>query len=294
MTFAQQVNIGQLTKLTSSDEGKFYHPVFAPDEEKVFFTSEKYKGISYLDLNTREVTQLNNAPGAGYEFTFTDNGSEIIYRKDSYKGMKKYSDLMVQDVQTLDKQMLEEDVRNLSMPAKVNKNKVVYLKNNSLQSFNSEERQINKAMSEQVYVNIENGAIALYKGDSKQVLKPAGEGNYIWPSLSPDKTKLLFTLAGNSTYAYDLQSGELNDLGDAHAPKWSPDGNWIVYMKDKDDGHKITASDIFIKNVNTKKEMKLTSTDGTIEMYPSWAPSQEKVVFNSLKGEIYSLELKFE
>lgn len=294
MTFAQQVNIGQLTKLTNSEEGSYYYPVFGPEGNKVFFTSEQYTGISYLNLEDGEITRLNSVQGAGYNFSIIENGSNVLYRRDQYKGMKKYSDLILQGLKTKESRVLEEEIRSLSMPARLEREKALYLTNGELKSYNTTEMRVNKASGSETYVKAEGKSIDLYEGNSKQMIQPAGKGHYIWTSLSPDKSKLLFTLAGRSTYVYDLNNEKLVDLGEARAPKWLPDGEWIVYMKDKDDGHKTTASDIFIKNIATKQEVRLTDTEDAIEMYPSWSPGKERVVFNSIKGEIYSLELNFE
>ncbi|MCK4295874.1 MAG: PD40 domain-containing protein, partial [Candidatus Marinimicrobia bacterium] len=119
-----------------------------------------------------------------------------------------------------------------------------------------------------------------------------GEGQYIWLSISPDKSKLLFTLAGRGTFITDLNGNALIELGYANAPMWSPDGNWVVYMVDEDDGYRITASDIYAVSSDGKEKVQLTNTQNTIEMHPNWSPSMDKIVFDTIEGNIMLIEVK--
>ena len=36
-------------------------------------------------------------------------------------------------------------------------------------------------------------------------------------------------------------------------PNWSPDGKWIVYMNDTDDGHVVVGSEIKATNIEAQK-----------------------------------------
>jgi Tol biopolymer transport system component len=126
------------------------------------------------------------------------------------------------------------------------------------------------------------------------ILAPLGEGNYIWPSVSPDGTKLLFTRAGKGTYFYDLQGNILANLGHANAPQWSPDGKWILFMKDYDNGTDVKSSDIFAYNLLNSQTTQLSDTKDIHEMYPQWSSDGQKVIFNSADGKIFLMELKAE
>ena len=94
--------------------------------------------------------------------------------------------------------------------------------------------------------------------DSNPITLNFSEGSqYLWASLSPDQSKILFTKAGEGTYTSDLQGNILVEFGNANAPRWSPDGNWIVYMNDKDNGYYYTASEIFVVSADGSKKYQI-------------------------------------
>ena len=61
-------------------------------------------------------------------------------------------------------------------------------------------------------VDNENLDLNLYRNGKQIVLKPHGDVNYIWSSLSPDQTKILFNTQ-RGTAICDLQGKELVNLG---------------------------------------------------------------------------------
>ena len=91
----------------------------------------------------------------------------------------------------------------------------------------------------------------------------------------------------------DLNGNIIANLGYANAPQWSPNGKYVVYMNDKDDGHKLLSSDIYVISVDGKNRTRVTSTENGIEIYPAWL-SSNKVLYGTTEGVIYSIELKFE
>ena len=93
--------------------------------------------------------------------------------------------------------------------------------------------------------------------------------------LSPDKKKVL---AYGYVYATD-GSGLLADLGRGSFGSWSPDSTKIIYMIEEDDGHAITASDLYVINADGTGKKQLTDTPDELESDPRWTPDGTKVVF---------------
>ncbi len=145
-----------------------------------------------------------------------------------------------------------------------------------------------------VLVFIESSKIAIYQNGEKKILTPAGEGNYIWPSVSPDKSKLLFTLAGKGTFVSDLNGNIISQIGYANAPKWSADSKWIVYMVDKDDGLRVTSSELYVVSADGNTKIQLTKTQEILEMYPEFDSTGGQVVCNTYDGKILLLKLSAE
>jgi len=64
-------------------------------------------------------------------------------------------------------------------------------------------------------------------------------------------------------------------------------------MNDKDDGHKLLSSDVYVVGADGQNRIRLTSTEDVLEIYPAWL-SSNKVLYGTTEGVIYSIELKFE
>ncbi|MDD4644745.1 MAG: hypothetical protein PHY99_02005 [Bacteroidales bacterium] len=125
----------------------------------------------------------------------------------------------------------------------------------------------------------------------KKVFRPGGDGNYIWTSLSPDKTKILYYLVGKGTFVCDLNGETLASPGKINSPKWL-NNKIIIGMVDQDDGHRVTASDLVYFSLNTGRIASLTTTKGRHEMYPIPFADGKKIIFSTDEGKVYIMKLR--
>lgn len=293
--FAQKINVLGKIRVSDDTNMNFTGPQFSPDGTKILFSEVGFKGLWLYDVAGKTTTQINDLAGAGYEPVFSPDGRKVYFRTDNYVNYKRYSSLAVQTIADRQIEYLVKDVRRLSTPALIDKQTVVYRQDKNLNAVNTAtmEKALAKSVTE-TYAFIEDQKIVLVNKGVRQELTPAGPGNYIWLSLSPDRTKMLFTLIGSGTFVSDLAGNVLVKLGKANAPKWSPDGKWILYMVDEDDGHTMTASDIWAVTSDGATKVQLTNTADDIEMYPNWAPAMDKIVCGTDDGRIILINIKIE
>ena len=138
-------------------------------------------------------------------------------------------------------------------------------------------------------VDNENLDLNLYRNGERIVLKPHGDVNYIWSSLSPDQTMILFNTK-KGTAICDLNGKEIINLGqDINAPVWF--GNdYVVGMDDNHDGYYNISSSITMASVDGAMFEYLTSPEG-FGMYPNVDVPSGRVVYNTENGEIRLLQL---
>ncbi len=290
--FGQQINVLETVAITAGNRD-FTSPQFSPDGSKILFTRSGLRGLWLYDLSDKSIMQLNDHPGAGYEPVFTKDGRRIIFRVDEYIKMRKYSALAIQTIGDKKIEYLSEKMRFLSPALSLNGNRVAAVADKEVRTFSIDKKESAQSVGLQEPVTyIEDQKIALVKDGRKAILAPFGDGNYIWSSLSSDKTRLLFTFAGRGTFIADLSGNIISELGIARAPKWSPDGKWVVYMLDEDDGHVVTASDIWAVSADGKTRIQLTKTKDIKEMYPAWSPSMDKIAFDTVDGRIGYLTIE--
>jgi len=289
--FAQTVKVVENTCLTTTEQGEFFNPVFSPDGEKVAFSKQGFEGLFVLSIADNKIEQITDRQGAGYAPIYSATGQKIYYRADEYEGIKKYSSLVEYDLKTKTENKLIERQRFVSAPQPCGNNLIYTVENNLKRSRidnHSEDRN-----DKEIYVMIENQKIALYINGTKTILAPLNEGNYIWPQLSPDRSRLMFTFTGKGTYISDLNGSNLVQLGYLNAPQWL-NNSWVAGMRDKDNGYFFTESDLYAVSTDGKNTVRLTQTPEIIEMYPSSTATGDRIVYHTIKGEIYMLSLKFE
>ena len=138
-------------------------------------------------------------------------------------------------------------------------------------------------------VDNENLDLNLYRNGEKIVLKPHGDVNYIWSSLSPNQQMILFNTK-HGTAICDLNGKEIINLGqDFDAPVWY--GNdYVVGMDDNHDGYYNIESSIMIASVDGSLVQRLTDPTG-FGMYPNVDAKSGRIVYNTEDGDIRMLQL---
>jgi hypothetical protein len=285
--FSQSVSVIKSEKVTLPEDGIFFYPKFI-SESQIVFTSPKYKGL-WLKNSDSGVTELNYYNGAGYDFQYSSADKSILYRVDKFVDGLRFTDIMKQNLNDNSNKIIQKDLRNVKLLNYRQSNTVGYASENGIMKVETSAEN----SSSEISVIADAEGIHLFIGGKEKTLKPLGDGNYIWSSLSPDGEKILFNFPGKGSYVCDLSGKLLFKVGFANYPSWSRDGNWIVYMKDFDNGSEITSSDIYIKKYLGKDEFNLTNTEDVIELYPSYSQFADEVLYNTIDGVIYKLSLKF-
>jgi dipeptidyl aminopeptidase/acylaminoacyl peptidase len=109
---------------------------------------------------------------------------------------------------------------------------------------------------------------------------------------SPQRTKVAFEILGGNMYVMNVDGTGLIDLGEGHRPQWSPDGDYLVCMITKDDGHQIQDSELFVIRWDGREKNQLTFTTDKLEMNPSWSSDGKSIAFDVMNdGAIYVLEI---
>jgi len=295
-SLAQNVKVESIKEIPTDGES-YYFAKFNPNGKEIIFSKTNYQGLYSYNLEKKAITKLNGHSGAGYEPTFSEDGKTIYFRTDNFVNGRRFSSLLSQNIENKTEKIILKDQRNLLPPKLSNSGNISFILNNKANiiqqnSLKKSSNPIISNISNETIVFIDNTKISLIQNGTTKILDPIGNGNYIWPSISPDGKKLLFTDVRSGTYISNLKGDILVELGHASAPSWSSDGNWICYMVEKDDGERFTDSEIFIVSSDGKNKYQLTNTNDKIEMYPSWSPDSEKIVFHSNSGNIFIMNLQ--
>lgn len=241
-------------------------PVFSDDGQYLLFNS--LKGGSYYKLSDKKTTVF---AASAYDYRMDTEGV-IRYRVDSFVDKLHVNSVKVFDSKTNNTEIIIDKER-LDIVPKVTSHGIYYIEKDILKTNNA----LSKAVSKPVVFSYDRSLI-LYTYGTAKTMKPAGEDKfYVWPAVSPDN-KMISFVDINDLYVCDLNGDILFKIDEARAPKWSPDSKWIAFMRDSDDGHTFTSSDIYVVRVEDQEVFQLTNTENRIEMSPSWSPDGKQIV----------------
>lgn len=282
---AQQLLVKSISKQTFSESGGYFYPKFSPDGSFLLLTSANYAGLKQAFLANQQVRELSSDPGAGYNAQLSSDGSTILYTKIELVNRLRHNSLYSVSLATGDKKQLTAPARDQIAPAFA-AGKPVYVKSKSLQ------RPGVAASELKPLVTIEDRKMVVYSSSGRKVLDPVGnDASYIWPSFSPDGSKLLFTVAGRGTYITTADGKNPVALGKLNAPVWLNAG-WVIGMNDLDDGGRVVESTLWAVSVNGKIRQQLTASDQGVFMYPAASVDGRRIAFNSDRGGIYLMEIQ--
>ena len=125
-----------------------------------------------------------------------------------------------------------------------------------------------------------------------RTLAPNGddeETNYLWASLSPDGTRILYFVSDEGAYVCNLDGEDLQFIAyDCQAPQWYDDQT-IVGMRTRDDGEFIRES--YLVAYTLQGDRQQLSQPSQMLMYPFCAAEAGRIVSANPKGELFILNV---
>ena len=277
----QVLNVTSIEKVNLPEQAAV--AAISPQGDYLLLTSATNQGLTKYDLASHQTQVLSTAPSAGHNVKISPNGQTVVFREGSFNDKHlRLSSLKSVNLTTGVSQELVKPTRDLqgyavdaTTAVAVNKGK--YSK-----------KAIGTAKAQKVPVlSIDKGKLMITINGKTRNLSPNGnQFSYLWPSLSPDGTKVLYYLAAHGAYVCDLDGSNVCKVGQMRAPVWYDD-NTIVGMMDLDDGEFIYASTIVAATLDGVTQT-LTG-DETIAMYPHAANG--KIAFSTPAGEAYIIQV---
>ncbi len=260
---AQVLEVVSMQKLPIPAKAEMKVAGVSPDGDYILLTSGSNKGLQRYDIASNTMTTLSEAEGAGYNVQVSKDGKEVVYRE-TYVGKDKLrkNNIIRKNFATKKESIIARAQRSASRMAT----------SDNLKS-----------------VSIENRLIILKRNGLTTTLAPNGMNeSYIWPSVSPDGSRICYYVAGQGCWVANIDGSNPQFISrDCRAAQWY-DNNIIVAMADEDDGHFTTASAIVAYTLDGKKQV--LTNDSMIAMYPYAA--KNAIVFSTIEGETYMLNIK--
>ena len=103
---------------------------------------------------------------------------------------------------------------------------------------------------------------------------------------------VVFSRVAYTIFVLNLETNRVENLTDRlldrqltlTAPRWSPDGQWLVCRGSSGDG-RVKPLDIYKLNVSSAEVINLTNSPDEDDDWPSFSPDGKKILFSSARGD---------
>ena len=252
----------------------------------LLLTADDNSGLTKLDLSTGKAQNITRAAGAGYDARVSPDGKRVVYRENSFtSGHLRMVSLRSINLGSGQSRELVAPTRNLQGVG-INNQAALPVTRGQVTAKGFEGKVSDKSG---VVLSINNRQLMISRNGKTRNLSPNGKDkSYLWPSLSPDGTKILYYVGAEGAFVCNLDGSNVKPLGMMRAPQWWDDAT-VVGMYDQDDGEFVYASRIVATNLKGDKQS--LTPDSLIAMYPKVSAQAGKIAFSTPDGTAYIINV---
>ena len=277
--FAQLVEIQSIDKIDLPEGVSVNQATISPDGSFVVFSQNAKGGLHKMDLASKEINMIS-ANGNSFDLKIAADGTVVFRESRTAENKLRYTSLKAVDARGVETTLVAP-TRDLNGFA-VNGTNVMTVDNNKVEA-----KSLNGGAAVQMPVaSIRYGQLCI---DGK-VISPNGQegASYLWPSISPNGTKVCYYLATKGCYVANIDSSDPVFVGAIRAAKWLNDLT-VVGMHDIDDGSVVTSSKLVVASIDGKTAQDITVKE-SFAMFPT--TNGKRIAYSTPMGDLFIINLK--
>ncbi|GEM_PF-7024789 len=258
-------------------------PRFSPDGTMIAFTLYGDSGIRLLENGTTRT--LTDAPFSGWRFVWAPDSRSIVFRTRGDDLFRLYRVSISGNIEPLG-----PPAATISTPAFTGGVAQALVSGTASPMTIIEDTSHRGPLS---FTAAIDGIVYIWTGNARRALTNGTETCFE-PMRSPDGRWILYQSLTSGLHLVSADGTQRKAIGPGSDPSWLPDSRAVLFSKTDDDGHRITASDLFIISIEPYAQaIRLTSTPDRIERHPDCSPDLQAIVFDTQNGlERMRLDLK--
>ncbi|MBT4034903.1 MAG: hypothetical protein HOB84_14530 [Candidatus Marinimicrobia bacterium] len=277
-----------------SGPGEYYMgPKWSPSGDQVAAGGASFTGLYLLDFPSGNVRMISNDYSAGYGFAWSHDGTRIASKISHFNKMRRSHSLVSFNVSDGSMETLSTPRSRMSgTPVWTEDDSQLYLTfAEQFESFTTGDSNQDVTLPPLNYIKdgrFQNRLEQQSTGRFSETTQFSDQDHIYSYAISPDGSQVVYSTAGQNLWLSKVNGEDRMSLGRGSAPAWSPDGEWITFMLTFDDGHSITASDIYAINIDGSSRINLTETPLLFEMNPQWSPNGAWIVYDTdQRGQLF-------
>lgn len=297
----QAVKLDALQQV-EADGRDILEAAWSPDGSLLALTGAKHTGIYLMDPETGHIQTVTEEASAGYRMAWSEDGKYIAY-KAVVDPQALHKAVKLADLETGEILQLSGRSGDVGAPTWFPDGRIGYSYEGDFQivDIRGNVTETIPGIASNVATVSPDGQWILYNDDQDRIwayhtsdgerfqTTPDGQ-RFFNPVWSPAEPVAIVNQLGGPFYLLDIISGTMTLLDDGNHYVWSPDGQRIAYDITADDGHYITAADLYIMNKDGTGRTALTATADDLEMYPSWSAS-DRIAFSRPDGTVFVAQM---
>lgn len=289
-TLAQVFTSVTIGKVHGSEPGNVRMAGLSPDGRYALVTTMGNGGLERVSLDNGERVRVTDEPGAGFQPVMSDDGQLVMHCCDT-RGDDHLlrTAVEVRDVEAGTVQRVTEPVRELRAFRLVGSQAEVDAGGQTLRRRVSARQRV---AASRPTVTCDDLRLQLTRDGRTVTLAPNGDDedtHYIWASVSPDGTRILYHVSGEGTYVCGLEGEDVQFVAyDCLAPQWYDD-NTIVGMVTRDSELSIVSSAIVAYTLDGARQQLTPESD--VLLYPYCSARAGRIVCARGNGEMVMLSV---
>lgn len=276
---AQIAEVTSVEPLLKGVDNEMYYPVLSEDGSKLLYTSVNYVGLKMYDFNDDVTLKVSEEERAGLDASFSYDAKTIYYVTQTWKNNRNMRQAKSFDLDSRKEVAISAEGRVVKRP--------LALKGGVMTTVDD---KVVSTVKNATTVRTKGTQLFISRNGVEKAYTPVAESaGYIWESLSPDGTKVMFFAAGHGIVITDLDGNILQELGNYETPVWYGN-NHVVAMNAKHNGYQHISSQIVIMTADGSMIQQLTKPE-SMTMNPTASIAAGKIVYNTIDGRLYQMNV---
>jgi Tol biopolymer transport system component len=277
------------------------HPTPSPGSDKIALTGVGFDGIWVMNADGSDLKQVTTDQNAGFGMRWSADNATILSRVSVNDGPRRNFAVKIFNIETDEAEYISEYRPQLrTTPVfDANESNVLLADGRSVERLTlpllRSTPQIASRLRPVAHASGNKIVLSQLNSDVIREFSPINDrAVYMNAASSPDGSKIAFEVYGGGLHILDVTTGSSLHVGNGYQPSWSPDGAYVVYMRNQDDGYVFTYSEIVAVSVDGTDQAVLYGSSDNIPMNPKWDFNNNRIYFDYYNsGSILYLEVAY-